>query len=253
MMGAIGYISQTHDIILGSLCLLSMGFGMGAPLLLLATSWGHFLPRAGGWMNHIKHAFALILFATAIDLISRVIPVSFSRVLWCGLLWFSFFLIHKHSFYLKQAIVWRTGFTLLVIGISGYLMINPFMPNRDAASASNAWSISTSIEATLDLIKQAKGKPIIIDFYATWCRTCLDLEKQLNRDPSIQRELARFAKIKVDISANNNQTHEASRYFNVVAPPTYLFFNPYGVEEKELRLVGEFSMQQLRRILHDIN
>ena len=252
MMGAIGYISQTHDIILGSLCLLSMGFGMGAPLLLLATSWGHFLPRAGGWMNHIKHAFALILFATAIDLISRIIPVAFSQVLWCSLLCFSLFLIHKNPFYLKQPMLRRMGVTLLFIGISSYLLIRPFMLHHDAL-ASNTWTISTSLDATHEMMQHAKGKPIIIDFYATWCHTCLGLEQQLHHNPSIQRELARFVKIKVDISANNHQTHEASRYFHVIAPPTFIFINQHGDEEKGLRLVGEFSMQQLRSILHNIN
>ncbi len=74
LLGVLGYISRTGDIVLGSAALFCLGLGMGMPLLLLGTSLGRWLPRSGPWMHRINQLFALLLLGVAILLISRLIP-----------------------------------------------------------------------------------------------------------------------------------------------------------------------------------
>src|ERR1700704_4102961 len=86
LAGALLYIGQTRDAVLGGTALFSMAIGMGAPLVLVGVSGGMLLPKAGLWMRAVKQFFGVLLLAVATWIISPVIPVAVQMFLWAMLL-----------------------------------------------------------------------------------------------------------------------------------------------------------------------
>ena len=74
LAGALLYISQTGDVVLGGLALFAMAWGMGVPLLLMGLSAGKLMPRAGHWMEGVKKFFGVLLLGTAWWMITPLLP-----------------------------------------------------------------------------------------------------------------------------------------------------------------------------------
>jgi thiol:disulfide interchange protein DsbD len=74
LAGALVYISQTKDVVIGGLALFSLAMGMSVPLLLVGLSAGSLLPRAGAWMEGVKTVFGVMLLAVALWIVSPVLP-----------------------------------------------------------------------------------------------------------------------------------------------------------------------------------
>lgn len=89
LIGALGYIAHSGNVLFGSLTLFFLGLGMGTPLLLIGTSAGKWLPKAGTWMNSVKNFFGVLLLAVAIYLMGRLLPAPITMILWAALLVFS--------------------------------------------------------------------------------------------------------------------------------------------------------------------
>ena len=73
LAGALLYISQTRDIVMGGSALFSMALGMGVPLMVVGVSEGALLPRAGAWMNRVKHFFGVLLLGVAVWIVWPVV------------------------------------------------------------------------------------------------------------------------------------------------------------------------------------
>ncbi|OQX44598.1 MAG: hypothetical protein B0D86_05320, partial [Candidatus Sedimenticola endophacoides] len=86
LFGALIYIGQTGDALLGGIALYALSMGMGAPLLLIGTSAGRLLPRAGAWMDTIKAVFGVALLAVSIIMLERILPPALAMTLWGVLL-----------------------------------------------------------------------------------------------------------------------------------------------------------------------
>ena len=76
LAGALLYISQTRDVVLGGAALFTMAIGMGVPLLLVGVSEGALLPKAGPWMVRIKQVFGVLLLAVAVWIVWPVLRPS---------------------------------------------------------------------------------------------------------------------------------------------------------------------------------
>jgi thioredoxin:protein disulfide reductase len=84
LAGALVYISQTRDVWLGGSALFAMAMGMSVPLLLVGVSAGSLLPRAGAWMEHVKHVFGMMLLAVAIWMVSPVLAPALHLLFWAA-------------------------------------------------------------------------------------------------------------------------------------------------------------------------
>ncbi len=84
LAGALIYIGQTGDATLGGLSLFVMSLGMGVPLLAVGAGVTK-LPKAGGWMDNVKHVFGILMLAVAIWLIERIVPSIASLALWAAI------------------------------------------------------------------------------------------------------------------------------------------------------------------------
>jgi thiol:disulfide interchange protein DsbD len=74
LAGALLYISQTRDVLLGGVALFSLAAGMSVPLLLVGASAGALMPRPGPWMEGVKRLFGVLLLAVAWWMLAPVLP-----------------------------------------------------------------------------------------------------------------------------------------------------------------------------------
>lgn len=250
LIGALGYIAHTGNIALGTVALFFLGLGMGTPLLLIGASAGKLLPKVGLWMNAVKNFFGVLLLAVALYLMGRILPPVLTMAIWGALLVFCGIYAgalqndQSKNMQFRQA----TGIILLVYGILiliGAAMgnTNPLQPlastSQPYTSKSPAMATVTNMEEVQKTMANTQGKPVLLDFYADWCSSCKVIAATTLQDPRVQEALEKFVVLKVDVTDNNKQSRKVLKHFDVVAPPTFLFFDAQGRELEQLRVVGE--------------
>ncbi len=269
LAGALLYIGQTRDVLLGGSALFSMAMGMGVPLLLVGVAGGTLLPRAGGWMNAVKSFFGVMLLGVAIWLISPVISALAHMLLWAALLIVSAIYLHALDPLPPNASgfkkFWKgVGVISLVVGVS--LAIGALSGSRDLlqplAGLRASAGVGTAVAATdhglkLERVKAAdfearlaaaKGKPVMLDFYADWCVSCKELERFTFTDPKVQARLAGVTLLQVDVTANTDADKALLKRFNLFGPPGIIFFDANGAEQKA-RVVGYQAPEKFLKTL----
>lgn len=259
LAGALIFISQTGDAVLGFAALFAMGLGMGAPLLAIGTSAGKLLPRAGAWMESVKAVFGVALLGVAILLLERLLPPAVALLLWGGLLICSAVYMGALSHLTPDASGWRRlwkglGLVLLVYGAlmlvgaaaGGKDTLQPLrglLPALGAAGGSQAVQFK-SIKGTAGLERelaaaQAAGRPVLLDFYADWCVSCKEMERYTFSDPAVAAAMSRFVLLKADVTANDEEDQALMQgRFGIPGPPAMLFFDLQGEESRGHRVVG---------------
>jgi thiol:disulfide interchange protein DsbD len=259
LIGVLTYIAQSKNTLLGSLTLFVLGLGMGTPLLLIGTSAGKWLPESGNWMTTIKNIFGILFLGVAVSLISRIAPVV-SMGLWASLLVFSgifsgaltYSTTNREKFNQSVGLILLAYGFLVLIGASKGAT-NPLQPLTATVQVAEA---KTQHEQTLASIKHAittaRGQPIMLDFYADWCTACKVMDATTFKDARVQHLLSNFKVIKVDVTANSPNDKAILNFFDVVAPPTFVFFDTKGREIEELKSVGESSADEFLMTLNQI-
>lgn len=265
LIGVLTYIAQTKNVLLGCVTLFVLSLGMGTPLLLIGTSAGKLLPETGGWMNTIKSIFGVLFIAVAIELISRIAPPALSMGLWASLLIFSgiysgaltYSTTNRQKFNQSVGLILLAYGFLILIGASKGAT-NPLQPltAKQTISLNTATIAAPRQQKTLSSVKQeisaARGKPVMLDFYADWCNACKVMDAITFTDPRVQKILSHFVVIKVDVTANTADDKAILNYFDVVAPPTFIFFSAQGQQLDELKLVGESTADEILGTLKQI-
>ncbi len=244
LIGALAYIAQTGSIYFGSLALFFLGLGMGTPLLLVGLSAGKLLPKAGMWMNTIKAIFGILLMATAIYLLQRILPATLSMVLWSllgifsGIFLGAFQRANDHHQRLRQgiAICLFVYGVLVLIGISqGH--DDPLTPLKNNPERI---PVVTSLDE-VEQVLHASSKPVLLDFYAGWCASCKHMATTILQNAEVKQALAAVTLITVDLTANDHKAQQLLQHFKVVAPPTFVCLNQQGQEIAPLRLIGNIN------------
>lgn len=260
LIGVLTVIGTTGDAVLGGSALFVMSLGMGVPLLLIGASAGQWLPKAGAWMNTIKAVFGVLLLAVAIYLLERIVPTVVAMLLWAGLLIIcAVYMGALHSTVGKSG--WHTlarglGVVLLVYGVLLLVGVaaggrDTWQPLRGVLYAGNAPAQQTlafrSIKTNQDLdqiIAQAGGRPVMLDFYADWCVSCKEMEAFTFSDAQVQAQLNQAILLKADVTANDAADQALLQRFNLIGPPAILFFGSDGAERKAFRVVGFMPAEQ---------
>lgn len=263
LVGALLYISQTGDAVLGGIALFALSMGMGAPLLAIGTSAGRILPKAGPWMDTVKAVFGVGLLAMGIWLLERVIPGEVALLLWAVLFIVTAIYLGALQSLPENASGWRSlwkglGLVLLVYGV--ILMLgaatggkDPFRPLSELSSPATIIAGDgsvrptrlefTRVESLADVEREVaaaagRNQPVFLDFYADWCVDCVRLERTTFQDPRVIQALDRVHAIKADVTANNSDHRDLMRHFGLFGPPAMIFYAADGQEVRHGRQVG---------------
>ena len=261
MAGALLYIGQTHDALLGGVALFAMAMGMGVPLLIVGASAGALLPKAGAWMESIKNIFGVMMLAVAIWLISSLLPQSVVMLLWAVLFIISSIYLHALDAIPHNAKWWNKlgkgiGIISLLLGIA--LLIGALSGARDILRPLGSMGGTQTVAQTshlqfervknlaeLDMrIAQAKGKTVMLDFYADWCVSCKEMENFTFADAKVQAQLKHTLLLQIDLTANNDDDKAFLQRFQIYGPPAILFYDKQGKELIDYRVMGYQNPEQ---------
>lgn len=254
LAGALLYISQSGDVMLGGVALFAMALGMGVPLLVIGASAGALLPKAGPWMETVKRFFGVLLLAVAIYLVSPLLPVFVQMLAWGVLLVITAIYLRAldplppaaHGF---QRFSKGIGVVALVAGAAyligafagGRDVLQPLAglwPGQPAPIAAVAFKRVNNLVELEQEIKNAGGKTVMLDFYADWCVSCKEMERFTFTDAQVQARLARMVKLQVDVTVNTSDHAALLKRFRLFGPPGIVFFDREGREIPGLRVIG---------------
>ncbi len=258
LAGALVYLSQTRDVLLGGSALFALASGMSVPLLLLGISAGSLLPRAGPWMDGVKHFFGMLLLGVAIWTVQPVLPAALAQLLWGALLIGSAAMlglfqaphaVHRPRTWLRKtaALIAVTYGLLQVVGaasggtdnlkpLSGLFRVEAGPSPTLAAGRLDFKRITN--EADLDAALAQAGRPVMLDFYADWCVSCKEMERFTFSDPAVKARLSGAVLLKADVTANSAADRELLKRFNLFGPPGIIFFDATGKELAAARVIG---------------
>jgi thiol:disulfide interchange protein DsbD len=254
LTGALLYISQTGDIVLGASALYVLSLGMGLPLLVLGSSGGKLLPKAGAWMNIIKNIFGLLLLAVPIFLLERFIPEVASQVLWSLLILASasYFYVANQNHAAGQNPQQQKGFwyglrslvIFLMLFFGANLAYQLVFPSNTVASNDvkhPSFKQVTSLAQLQNEVTNAntQDKTVMVDFYADWCIACKEFEKYTFTDTQVQKALANTVWLQIDMTDfDSTKNAELVRYYTILGLPSILFFDLQGNELTKQRTTG---------------
>lgn len=267
LAGALLYIGQTHDAVLGGVALFALAMGMGSPLLLIGTSAGVLLPKAGAWMDSVKRIFGVLLLALAIWIIQPLLPVSVQMLLWGVLLVLSASNLRvleslPHNARGGHKLMKGVGLLALLLGIA-YLIgalsgardvLRPLdavcaVCKADTQSSSVTFSRIKDVAELEARLKSADGKIVMLDFYADWCVSCKEMERFTFSDPAIAAKLNAAVVLQADVTANSAADKELLKKFGLYGPPGILFFDAKGQEMSDYRVIGYQDANQFMATL----
>ncbi|HUV99242.1 MAG TPA: protein-disulfide reductase DsbD [Gallionella sp.] len=269
LAGALLYIGKTHDAVLGGIALFVMALGMGVPLLVIGASAGVLLPKAGAWMEAVKQFFGVMLLALAIWIIQPLLSVSVEMLLWAALLIFSAIYLRALDALPHNAGGWHKllkgiglfalllGAAYLVGALSGANDILRPLGNVGRAEALAPTSLQFSrIKDSADLdqrIAQVHGKQfVMLDFYADWCISCKELERNAFSDDAVKSKLKPVLLLQADVTANSEADKALLKRFGLFGPPGILFFDTQGKEVADFRVTGYQDTPQFLKTLQNI-
>ena len=256
LAGALIYIGQTGDPVLGGSALFSLSMGMGVPLLLVGTSAGKLLPHAGLWMDKVKACFGVMLLLLAIWMLDRIVPTVVS-------MWLTALILVVTSVFLgifNRMVEKPNGLHFIARGVGIMIFIyavalmagalsggqNFIYPLSNLANASEQKStklpfVIVTTPAQLDqqlLEAKAAGQPVMLDFYADWCISCIELEHVTFADQSVKDALKSFRLVKVDVTSNDQDAKALNKEYSVIGPPALIFYRANGELVENKTIIG---------------
>lgn len=243
LAGALVYISQTRDVLIGGAALFSMAVGMSIPLLLVGVSAGSLLPRAGAWMESVKRFFGVLMLGMALWLVSPVLPPLLQMVLWAVLL------LGYGAYLLRRRGHWAATAVGMAFAILGALQLvgaatggrDPLAPLAHLTGAPQHGVAFKRVKTVAELdaaLAATGGKTAMLDFYADWCVSCKEMEKLTFVDPAVQAKLANTVLLQVDVTANDAADKAMLKRFGLFGPPGIIFFDRTGTEIPDSRVIG---------------
>ena len=258
LAGALVYISQTRNVIIGGSALFVMALGMSVPLLLLGLSAGTLLPRAGQWMKVVKPLFGVVMLALALWMVASLIPSWVLMAGW-GLLAIAygiFILLSGHLGWFPKLF----GVLFVLLGAVQWIGIatgsdNPFAPwenLRDKRAHKTEFKKIKTVEELDQALASAGGKAVMLDFYADWCVSCIEMEKLTFTEPAVKQVMDQMLLLQADVTANDADDKALLKRFGLFGPPGIIFFDRDGQEILQARVIGfktsDIFLQRLQQV-----
>jgi len=259
LAGALIYIGQTGNAVMGGIALFFLGLGMGLPLLVMGTSAGKLLPKSGQWMHFTQAIFGMGLLAVAVYLLERIVSPEVNNLLWAILVLIPFiYLVRKRLW--KIALLVTVGYvSLMAVGIITYQQRNTLELLCTVAIACEQSALLpfqpiNSYQELQQMLALANNKNqwVIVDFYADWCSACKEMENSTFRDEKVRDKLSNALLLKIDVTDNKSAQQALMKQFELIGPPAVLFFGPDQRERISLRVIGYMNSSQFLAQLEQV-
>ena len=259
LVATLTVIGQAGDMLRGGTALFALSLGMGAPLLAIGASAGKLIPQAGPWMVAVKNAFGFLMLGLAIWMLSRILPGPVTLALWGVLIFMAGVFLGGLTQLTPDALGSHKlgkGFGLLAIIYGAVLLVGSLAGSNSlvrplAALNTGGGGVVAEHQGlefrrikTVDdldralLAAAAEGKSAMLDFYADWCVSCIEMEEYTFTDAAVQAALANTVLLQADVTANDDEDQALLQRFGVYGPPTIIFFGPDGQQRGGFEVVG---------------
>ncbi|KUE86701.1 thiol:disulfide interchange protein [Cupriavidus necator] len=260
LAGALAYIAQSRDAVIGGAALFAMALGMGVPLVLVGVGAGNLLPRAGRWMEVTKRFFGFLLLGVALWMLEPVLPAWASMLALAALLLVAAVFLGAFDGLGPDprnlarvgkgvGVLFAIAAAIVLIGVAsgGRDPLQPLSHLSVARGGAEAAAGAQTVRfervrsvAELDArVAQAAaaGKPVLLDFYADWCVSCKEMERMTFVDPRVRARLSEIVLLQADVTANNADDKALLKRFGLFGPPGIILFGPDG-RERPVRVIG---------------
>jgi thiol:disulfide interchange protein DsbD len=260
LIASLTVMAQTGDMLRGGIALFAMSLGMGAPLLLVGAAQGKFLPKAGAWMVAVKNAFGFMMLGLAIWMLSRILPDAVTLALWGVLIFMGgVFLGGLTTLTIDSDGTQKLGkgFGVMAVLYGAVLLFGSLSGGSSLLRPLDGFSMGSGQSAvvaheglefqrikTVDDLDQAlmrasaEGKTAMLDFYADWCVSCIEMEKFTFVDSGVKVALSNTLLLQADVTANDEADQALLARFGVFGPPTIIFFDSNGLQRTGYEVVG---------------
>ena len=240
LAGALVYIGQTGDALLGGAALFSMSIGMGIPLIIVGVSAGKFMPKPGAWMTMVTAVFGIMMLGVAIWMLEKILDPSVTMLLYSLLgigsaIYLGAFDREGHVFKRSVATILFIYSVALFIGfLAGsssmlkplsFLKSSPTSLSAQAESTHLNFEVISSLDELDKVLEQNRGKKIMLDFAADWCTACKELEEITFADSMVKAKLSEYVLIRADVTDNGEKEKALSKKYGVFGPPALIFFD----------------------------
>jgi len=257
LAGALVYIGQTGDAVLGGAALFVMSLGMGVPLLLIGLGAGKFMPKPGGWMEQVTKVFGIVMLAIAVWMLDRVLDPTLIMYLW-ALLFLGAGLFIKTF---ENLLVKLLAVVLLIYGTATFVgalsgatnVLKPlekFTSSKVVSATTDVKFIKIKNLEELDQGIKASNKPVMLDFWAEWCVSCKELDNITFKDEQVKKVLENFTLIKADVTKNTDDDKALMKKFQVFGPPALIFFDENNKQIKAAKIIGYKNPQEFLEVIN---
>lgn len=257
LSAALLFVAQSGDYLVGGLTLYVLSLGMGLPLLLLGTSGGKLLPKAGGWMEQVKTLFGFVMLVVPLILLERLVSADII-LLMAGVLALAtaLYLHHWQSSQTQSKLKTALWFAATLLVITGFTLTkNYFWPVQvqtvQVSSQNNEFKQVADLAELKEAVAQAndEGRLVMVDLYADWCVACKEFEHYTFPDAKVQSEFSHYQLIQIDLTESDNKTIELMEEYTVFGLPSILFFNTQGQELSTQRVTGFLNAEDFAKHL----
>jgi thioredoxin:protein disulfide reductase len=282
LVAALIVIGQTGDIVRGAAALFAMSLGMGVPLLIVGSSAGRWMPRAGAWMASVKRLFGALMLALAAWMLARIVPERWTLLLFAvpaiaaAIVLWSFVPAGHARRAIRDAAagaqaqrpggaapaLWLArGAALLAALYAVALLVgagrgaeDPLQPLASRAAPADEPAF-TSISSVADLTREVQAaaaahQAVMLDFYADWCTSCKEMQRYTFNDPGVRAALRSVRLLRADVTANSADDQALLHQFQIYGPPTIAIYDTQGHEHQEYRVVGYMKAPEFAALLH---
>jgi thioredoxin:protein disulfide reductase len=256
LVATLAVIGQSGNVARGAAALFAMSLGMGAPLLVVGSSAGRWLPRAGAWMDGVKRLFGVLMLAMAAWMLMRIVP---PRV---ALLLFALPAMAAAAvFWGFRGPVWLPRGAAILAGLYGVALLfgaargagDPLHPLQRGTEIEQALPFHT-IASVADLRREVQAaaqahQAVMLDIDADWCTSCKEMQRYTFTDPQVRQALQSVRLLRANVTANNAEDQALLHEFHIFGPPTIAFYNAEGHEQQQFRVVGYMKATSFAALL----
>jgi thiol:disulfide interchange protein DsbD len=282
LVAALIVIGQTGDVLRGAAALFAMSLGMGVPLLIIGSSAGRWMPRAGAWMDSVKRLFGALMLVLAAWMLARIVPERWTLLLFAvpaiaaAIVLWGFVPVGQGRRAIRDSAdgagnphapgaspaLWLARTAAVVVALYALALLigagrgaqDPLEPLTPAAAVADELAF-TNVASVADLTREVQAaaaahQAVMLDFYADWCTSCQEMQRYTFTDPGVRDALKPVRLLRADVTANSADDQALLHQFQIYGPPTIAIYDAQGHEHPEYRVVGYMKAPEFAALLH---